>query len=188
MIAVIQMFDGLTDQAQRDEPSFPLFDLPPELWIRCCQLGVINPGPIIISELGDKASTFPPPITKTCRAIRAETLSSFYEANEFRFIDDGDPEVAGLTMWLHAIRSTHWPSVKICTVVSCHSDIVAHLRDDLGGVFDVQFDEEAPDNGETKILRFMAKLIDTPAGGEEECTGGIAREGTELEAQGEDGG
>lgn len=166
------MLGGLTDQAQHDELSFPLFDLPPELWIRCCQLAVINPGPITISgrdgNADVKASTSPPPITKTCRAIRAETLSFFYEANEFRFIDDGHRDVSGLMPWLHAIRSTHWPSVRLCTLGSGLEDIIAHLRGDLNGLFDVQFDGEAPANGQTKILRFIAKRIDTPRSGDHE--------------------
>ena len=66
---------------------FRLFDLPPELWIRICELAVVKSRPILIghqTNLKDMARVARQPnITRTCRALRYEALPLFYALNEW---------------------------------------------------------------------------------------------------------
>ena len=90
-------------------------------------------------------------------------MSLFYEANEFRFVDDGKAVFVGLTRWVREICSSHWPSVKLCTIQSKHADIVAHMRDEFRGFASAEFDGDAPHNGKKKLLKLTLRNLSTPA-------------------------
>lgn len=102
-----------------------------------------------------------PAITKTCKSIRSETLPLFYKANEFRFLDDGEVTLRGLSNWVRAIWSSRWPLVQSCTIESAHFDIVEHLCAEFKDFAEVEFDGDAPkeEDEESKLLTFMAKTL-----------------------------
>lgn len=99
-----------------------------------------------------------PAITQTCKVIRAEMLPVFYRSNEFRFIDDGECTLRGLTKWVKAIWDSRWMHVEKCTIESGHEDIVDHMSSEFDGFAGVQFDGEAPED-EVKVLKFMATRL-----------------------------
>ncbi|KAM3418922.1 hypothetical protein BST61_g4880 [Cercospora zeina] len=69
---------------------FRLLDLPPELWIRVCELAVIRPKSIVLgreSDFADMAKIVRQPnITRACRLLRSEALPVFYGLNEFEMV------------------------------------------------------------------------------------------------------
>ncbi|EMD00060.1 hypothetical protein BAUCODRAFT_21723 [Baudoinia panamericana UAMH 10762] len=67
--------------------SFRLFDLPPELWLRICEVAVISPVPVNVTRVPFQQQQAQrvqqPAITRTCRLLRQEALPMFYKNNTF---------------------------------------------------------------------------------------------------------
>ncbi|KAF2481119.1 hypothetical protein BDY17DRAFT_325837 [Neohortaea acidophila] len=65
--------------------NYPLLDLPPEIWSKICRYAAVPSGPsaIFVPSLADRdywqQQLTQPGITRTCRAIRAECLGTFYQ-------------------------------------------------------------------------------------------------------------
>lgn len=118
------------------QPTTSLLDLPAELWSRICKLAVIynqpivvlasKPAPYILSGSEDeydpnyevtvspsehsiqRSMLLQPPITRVCRAIRAECLSTYYSSNIFYGYDCWDVSKDSshqhrAMLWLRAI-------------------------------------------------------------------------------------
>lgn len=85
---------------------FRLLDLPPELWLRICQIAITLPNPIILSTSQPSAlyqeKLRQPPLTSVNRALRRELLPHFYGTTTFIF-EDKHCQYDGLNAWLHAI-------------------------------------------------------------------------------------
>ena len=63
-----------------------------------------------------------PPITRTCRAIRAETIKLFYAGDEFRACDGEEGSLSGLPAWGRTTIVAHgWADVKVLTISSSHT-------------------------------------------------------------------
>ena len=122
---------SLTDGEQQEQ-TLRLFDLPPEVWIKCCRFAVLWPDCIRIEgRSGIKqilARFVPPPITRICRIICEETLRVWYGENDFRFVDDHRP-MHGLCSWVRDGWTTHWPMAKHCTIESDEPFVQQHLHE-----------------------------------------------------------
>ncbi|KAK4891949.1 hypothetical protein LTR27_009474 [Elasticomyces elasticus] len=94
-----------TDKAA--ESTFRLLSLPPELWSRICRLAVTCDQPTVIeahmSSTKAQDTVQQPPITRTCKVIREETIDVFY-ANSFVYEDDYSRE-DNLWDWLERISA-----------------------------------------------------------------------------------
>ncbi|KAK0939332.1 hypothetical protein LTR29_009077 [Friedmanniomyces endolithicus] len=89
--------------------TFPLFRLPPEIWLRICELAVTNGKSINITKApktpDQVALVRQPPLTRTCRLLRYESLPMFYRNNAFEarhFCEHACPR-----QWLVAIGREH---------------------------------------------------------------------------------
>ncbi|KAK1072287.1 hypothetical protein LTR74_002599 [Friedmanniomyces endolithicus] len=89
--------------------TFPLFRLPPEIWLRICDLAVTTPNPINITKFPQRhdqvALVRQPPLTLACRLLRSEALPMFYRNNAFEarhFCQHACPR-----QWLVAIGREH---------------------------------------------------------------------------------
>lgn len=63
---------------------FRLFDLPPELWTRIIKKAVRKWRLIARLPVERRIDFGVPPLAKTCRAIRTETLKAYYKYNAFQ--------------------------------------------------------------------------------------------------------
>ncbi|KAK5740213.1 hypothetical protein LTR17_004714 [Elasticomyces elasticus] len=90
------------------EVPFRLLALPPELWSHICRLAVPHDQVIEVQGLMSKQdarnAVQQPPITRTCKTIREETIDMFY-ANSFVFFDNDDEHYSGLFRWLEFITT-----------------------------------------------------------------------------------
>ncbi|KAK5698501.1 hypothetical protein LTR17_023593 [Elasticomyces elasticus] len=99
-----------------DEPApFRLLDLPPELWSRIVRSSVISHEPIVLpvcqSASRLEINMAQPPIIRTSKVLREETLPAFH-ANSFELLADFTTryrvweaprsDVANLTAWLRS--------------------------------------------------------------------------------------
>ncbi|KAK5691493.1 hypothetical protein LTR97_011486 [Elasticomyces elasticus] len=109
---------------------FPLFKLPPEIWIHICRLATIR-DPILLNEKLEvqqfKDRVAQPAITQTCWAIRKETLDTFY-ASSFVYMDLAEcgNEADRLRRWLgqeHVKEKRQFPGLVI---ESIHGDVVEY--------------------------------------------------------------
>jgi len=74
-----------------DHAPFPLFDLPPELWLRICEFAVVEDKPIELVRWSKKKEQQivshkflqQTAITKTNRLLRREALPMYYRPNTF---------------------------------------------------------------------------------------------------------
>lgn len=148
--------EGTKPTANDTEQAFRFLDLPPEIWLSICRLAVIQ-GTIIVERPNSKTNTevsvAQPALSRTCKVLRAETLKLFYGENEFRLIDNGKIVELGIRGWAKAVWSTWWPLIKTTTVQSHRADIIDYLKSEMW----IMFDEKAPTDSTTKILRFKVK-------------------------------
>ncbi|KAK3644654.1 hypothetical protein LTR56_009592 [Elasticomyces elasticus] len=95
-----------TDKAAKS--TFSLLSLPPELWSHICRMAVPHDQVIDIQGLMSKQEVWnaiqQPPITRTCKTIREETIDMFY-TNSFVFFDNDDEAYSGLFHWLGLITT-----------------------------------------------------------------------------------
>ena len=87
----IEELNNRFDNALRTDPPikpFRLLDLPPELWLRIIELVVVDDEPIEITRASDSlrqaALVQQPPLTRTCRLLRREALTMYYQKNIFQ--------------------------------------------------------------------------------------------------------
>lgn len=79
--------DHFEDVFGNEIVPFRLFHLPPELWLRICELAVIKKDPIDMTAARDLHNQVKilaqPALTRTCRLLRREALPVFYQYNTF---------------------------------------------------------------------------------------------------------
>ncbi|KAK1075849.1 hypothetical protein LTR12_001389 [Friedmanniomyces endolithicus] len=126
----------------RKKQTFPLFDLPPEVWIRICRFAVIRPAPTVltakIKARAFRAKVRQPAITRTCTTVRRETLSHFYAA-PFVYDDRSQNEAYELMSWLKALRmKTRWELLDL-VIESDQDDRIEYFFEVLGS-FDLQLE------------------------------------------------
>ncbi|KAK0888671.1 hypothetical protein LTR02_016105 [Friedmanniomyces endolithicus] len=124
----------------RENQTFPLFNLPPELWIRICRFAVLHPTPTVLTAMlaahDFRAKVRQPPITRTCTTIRKETLSRFYAA-PFVYDDRSQNEAYELVSWLKALRiKTRWELLDL-VIESDQDDRIEYFFEVLAS-FDLQ--------------------------------------------------
>lgn len=92
--------------------SFPLFDLPTELWLRVCYYAILKPneaGVIDITRACTKADQCAmirqPAITRACRLLRHELLPLYYRHHKFEAKHLSG--VACIRQWFSAIGATN---------------------------------------------------------------------------------
>lgn len=68
--------------------------------------------------------------------------------------------LAGLRLWAHAIWSSHWPTLRRCTVESRHSDIDTIVRCELSEFGTAELHGELPEHEELKVLRVTVRPHD----------------------------
>lgn len=126
---------------------FRLFDLPPELWLRICELAVIKATPIQCgreSRLRDSAAIVrQPAIIRTCRLLRREGLPIFYAANDFEMVHSynvpcprawlaaiGARALAGMrTLTMHSnCQTDFWEGSFLRAGIQCHVEFNKHRR------------------------------------------------------------
>lgn len=99
---------------------FRLPDLPPELWLRICELAVQKHGPIQFGREPDPrdqmAIVAQPGITQACRALRCEGLPLFYSTNTFELYHCFG--VPCPRQWILAIGEVNRQRMRTLTVVS----------------------------------------------------------------------
>ena len=111
----------LADQPMRNNATFTLLGLPPELWSRICELVVPCDQLINIActrprhlrsdkPLGPR----PPAISQVCRLLRQESLSLFYRHNNFDAFFCGDLDC--ISKWLPAIGVCNLLDMKTLTL------------------------------------------------------------------------
>ncbi|KAK0278035.1 hypothetical protein LTR35_009357 [Friedmanniomyces endolithicus] len=124
----------------RKNQTFPLFDLPPELWIRVCRFAVIRPTPTVLTAKLParvfRAKVRQPPITRTCTTIRKETLSQFYAA-PFVYDDRSQHEAWELVSWLKVLRAETRSNLLDLVIESNQDDRIEYF-DELLGSFELQ--------------------------------------------------
>ncbi|KAK0846019.1 hypothetical protein LTS02_015070 [Friedmanniomyces endolithicus] len=124
------------------EPTFPLFDLPPELWIRICRFAVLRPAPTVLTAKLParvfRAKVRQPPITRTCTTIRKETLSHFYAA-PFVYDDRSQHEAWELVSWLKVLRAETRSDLLDLVIESNQDDRIEYF-DELLGSFELQLE------------------------------------------------
>ncbi|TKA31793.1 hypothetical protein B0A50_01872 [Salinomyces thailandicus] len=93
-----------------DKPQhqpFRLLDLPPELWTRICQLDITRPPSTVITKAAHANTvcrqTTQPPLTRTSRLLRSETLPIFYNLHTFVIVDNYADVDDGVVKWLDSI-------------------------------------------------------------------------------------
>ncbi|KAK3661615.1 hypothetical protein LTR56_000103 [Elasticomyces elasticus] len=119
------------DSGPQDHEIFPLFELPPELWVRIVRLAVIHTKPFTISEglttreFQDRVAQAA--ITRVCWAVRNETLSTFY-ANTFRYVD-----IAGTTRsfrrWLQRFSFGQGHKMPNLIIESPEDDVMEYFSE-----------------------------------------------------------
>lgn len=150
------------------DEAFRLLDLPPEIWLSICRYAVVK-GVITVHRPDSRTLTAEdvaqPALSRTCPVLRVETLKTFYSEQEFRLLDgDHFSSTAGLRAWAAAIWSTWWPLITTLTIQSDSWDIVEWVEYQM----QAEFDEEAPEEGEVKVLKFrITGLIEW----DDECDG-----------------
>jgi len=97
--------------ATQDKQIFRLLDLPLELWLRICQVAIVQPTPVTLST-SQPSATFrerlrQPPLTSLNRAVRRELLPYFYSTTTFIF-EDKHCQYDGLNAWLRAIGPSNY--------------------------------------------------------------------------------
>lgn len=105
--------------------QFRLLDLPPEIWSHIVKLAVEGADYdignseklTIFNRRRRLRGTTQPGITRTCRAIRHETIPHFYTSNSFTFYDNPET-VRAMFAWLKVIGSAYWPRLKKLYIVS----------------------------------------------------------------------
>jgi len=118
---------------------FRLLDLPPELWLRICELAVVKDHSKVIrvdyytTKKSSAAIVQQPAITRTCRLLRQEALPLYYKLNTFAFGEFMACErrrwtTSFLVAWCAAIGKQ---KVRVmCTwCPECHSDHDAALSE-----------------------------------------------------------
>ncbi|KAK5738347.1 hypothetical protein LTR17_006066 [Elasticomyces elasticus] len=122
-----------------DEGPFPLFDLPPEIWIRIVRLAVTKSRPIkLIEPLGPQTAeefqhaVAQPAITRVCWSVRTESLRTFY-ANAFVYTDECT-DAKQLYPWLEKTIVERRHELPGLIIESWHDDVVkyfSNLLEDL---------------------------------------------------------
>ncbi|KAK0248076.1 hypothetical protein B0A54_16483 [Friedmanniomyces endolithicus] len=124
----------------RKKQTFPLFDLPPELWIRICRFAVVRPTPTVLTvripARKFRAKVRQPPITRTCTTVRKETLSHFYAA-PFVYEDRSQREAWELMSWLKVLRPKTRLELLDLVIESDQFDRIQYFSEVLGS-FDLQ--------------------------------------------------
>ncbi|KAK4957165.1 hypothetical protein LTR10_005123 [Elasticomyces elasticus] len=120
------------DAGAQDHDIFPLFKLPPEIWIKICRLAATS-DPIKLNEKLEpqefKALVAQPAITQTCWAVRAETLDTFY-ASSFVYADyaECENEADRLCRWLSQVYVKQKRVLAGLVIESVHDDVLAYHR------------------------------------------------------------
>ncbi|KAK5744752.1 hypothetical protein LTR17_001828 [Elasticomyces elasticus] len=119
------------DTDVQDHDNFPLFELPPEIWVRIVRLAVIYTKPVTISE-GLVARVFQdrvaqPAITRVCWAVRNETLSTFY-ANTFRYVDIADT-TRSFRRWLQRFSFGQGHKMPNLIIESPEDDVMEYFSE-----------------------------------------------------------
>ncbi|KAK1064587.1 hypothetical protein LTR74_008589 [Friedmanniomyces endolithicus] len=126
----------------REKQTFPLFDLPPELWIRICRFAVIRPTPTVLTAKLParvfRAKVRQPAITRTCTTIRKETLSHFYAA-PFVYEDRSQHEAWELVSWLKVLPAETRSNLLDLVIESNQDDRIEYF-DELLGSFELQLE------------------------------------------------
>lgn len=107
--------------------TFPLFKLPAELWIRICRLAAVPDEPTMeiedpedITEIEHAVQQ--PAITRTSKAVRAETIHHFYNEHAFRFRHRPFQRLTGLFACFEAMAAVErWADVKNCYITTCQN-------------------------------------------------------------------
>ena len=110
---------------------FRLLDLPVEMWTHICQLAISRPEPIkVFNKLCPRlnaAAVAQPPITRTCKLIRAETLPLFYEKHIF-LVHRQNSMPRQLCAWLLAIGPTNRAHLRHLYSMSTSSSLTEHIE------------------------------------------------------------
>ncbi|KAK3713503.1 hypothetical protein LTR37_008461 [Vermiconidia calcicola] len=109
--------------------TFPLLDLPPELWSRIVRLAVKREDRMLeprdLLRLSEQVQQ--PAVTRVCKLLRRETLAHFYSRNSFTFKDDG-PILWALAAWLEAIGTGNRTRIKNLSIVSNYGGVEDELE------------------------------------------------------------
>ncbi|KAK3713502.1 hypothetical protein LTR37_008460 [Vermiconidia calcicola] len=119
------------------ESTFPLLDLPVELWTRIVKMAVVQDLPIhdltvgMSGRLDLQDHVQQPAITKSCRVVRNECLPVFYSHNLFAFSDEF--ELHGLREWLEAIGRANYQKIEKLSLNSPENDLLPYLQEVFEG-------------------------------------------------------
>jgi hypothetical protein len=133
--------------AQTDSP---LFKLPPELRTKIWELVLKYNGCIEVPVDGhrdpraakeERLKAIPPPITRSCRLVRSETLPMFFGLNDFLFVTNYITPTGTFEEWLYTMRPhlssmnyifvlSSWIEVSLMSGTWSHRDIIARLYHD----------------------------------------------------------
>ncbi|KAK5677487.1 hypothetical protein LTS10_010059 [Elasticomyces elasticus] len=126
--------ESLKQGTATDDELFPLFDLPPEIWIRIVRLAVTKSRPInLIEPLGPQTAeefqhaAAQPAITRVCWSVRTESLRTFY-ANAFVYTDECT-DAKQLYSWLEKIMVERRHELPALIIESWHDDVVTYFTD-----------------------------------------------------------
>ncbi|KAK4892521.1 hypothetical protein LTR27_008985 [Elasticomyces elasticus] len=115
-----------------NDEVFRLFDLPPELWVRIARLALDDKPKIRAWPDYHPTGTYElvlhqPAITRTCHALRVETLPLFYESHiRFRFyngLDGGFNYSSRRRAWLRAIGAANRRCLKNVELLAIPEDM-----------------------------------------------------------------
>ncbi|KAK5744744.1 hypothetical protein LTR17_001820 [Elasticomyces elasticus] len=149
-----------TEPATTVNEAFPLFKLPPELWLRIGKyvLGQTRKVLYQYSRESNKVwqkRTRQPAITRTCRDLRAELLPIFYQQYvscvfSFEMYSDW----RGRAAWLHAIGAVNRHSLSDVTLISDSDDLLvaSNQLEKILPKFAVHTEPRKPDKRERKLV------------------------------------
>ncbi|TKA71460.1 hypothetical protein B0A55_07793 [Friedmanniomyces simplex] len=121
---------------EENDQTFPLFELPPELWVRICRFAVMRDAPTMLEPRTDdfRSKVCQPAITRICRDIRKETLGCFY-ANSFVYKDRGKHDYAEyLVFWLGKLSDQVRSNLLNLVIRSKYKDVEQYFSGTLKAV------------------------------------------------------
>ncbi|KAK4892508.1 hypothetical protein LTR27_008972 [Elasticomyces elasticus] len=120
------------DANAQDHDTFPLFKLPPEIWISICRLAATSDRIKLNEKLEPQefqALVAQPAITQTCWAVRTETLDTFYTSS-FVYADYAEcqNEAERLYGWLDQVHIKQKRFLAGLVIESVHNDFLEYHR------------------------------------------------------------